>query len=990
MMFTRARGVDGLVRRACHALVRSSGLLSAWSTPQRTFAGSEGDQSAPMDVGASSSPASPTPPQQSDALPTRRRRVRPTDASLAALFEEEEEKERLQQQERSMAHQRWQQHGVAKGIVLPGTDAFAASFMQAEIEGSDEGDEVNEEALRDEEDLHTRGGRFLVESEDVNGGAREQSCPQHSCDSNASTWETHVDHRVLLEDTPEPLTQRIAINDMESVDDADPSAVAMARERLRQRHEVLYQCPAEDLVESVGRYLRTTTNPKLVSAEEEYGLFPVLMDRLHELHVSQMLDIVDSHWARSTLVRYGTTVKDLIRDRIVLIATTAADQLNREPHVGASHGFSLTKSGRRGSNEGGDNNGEDGPEEEEGEEDCVYVHEKEAVEQLRRCDAVLANAAAEMTAETALRCVVVMGCSGGRRKRDLAFFQVMGSYVAYFINAYKDPHDLTRVLTAFGRAKIVPPPSFLALICRRLPVLNKRTPLEPLACYRAMVNLARMQHDQMSAYRFLADCMLASMEEKLAAERARRRAMAEVPQHSEKDHQVSQSVSTVAETDEASLASFVLAPPLRVGDAVPGALLVQATKSVQAREWLRHVTGLKPTMFTRWLAVLGQFGAPHQQYLRPLVQPVIVPMLPFLPPPSFSRLLRAALLFGTTDAELLDPIVSYMCHQLAPQGRLVCGDVLLLLQLLGREDTPVPANWAELVEVCVTAFTGHREQPTQIGKNEEVKEGIGEGGDRRRAGTTFLVRPGDMVGVAQRLTRIQQKPSVPLESLAPLVTLMDHFAGRFSALLEVGVASLVQVDAFLEACARQLHPDTSGSVARLEAQRRRLEEEVGEEGYYALVDVDVRNTFVSIATVNGTNTYGSYRPLPGPLQVDFREALTRVSAFDLLEAIDLYERVCPGALRATPKRFLTRSVLNKLGRQGEEVVASDGTLVLRPPRELLLTREDVQRFVELLQRTPLTPLRTSPVVWQFVQAKAQRLQLPEVVKKAHATLEAAV
>ncbi|ESL07585.1 hypothetical protein TRSC58_04723 [Trypanosoma rangeli SC58] len=132
--------------------------------------------------------------------------------------------------------------------------------------------------------------------------------------------------------------------------------------------------------------------------------------------------------------------------------------------------------------------------------------------------------------------------------------------------------------------------------------------------------------------------------------------------------------------------------------------------------------------------------------------------------------------------------------------------------------------------------------------------------------------------------------------------------------------------------------------------------------------------------VNDFKTYGQYRPTPGVLQVDFKQALTEVSAFDVLEATHLFAQAFPNTLQPTVVRHLSRSILAKLGGGGEEVITADNTMVLRPPRDLLLTKEDLVKFVELVQATPLRRVRESSVVWRFIAEKARRLQMGEVLK----------
>ncbi|PWV07759.1 putative mitochondrial RNA binding complex 1 subunit [Trypanosoma cruzi] len=61
-------------------------------------------------------------------------------------------------------------------------------------------------------------------------------------------------------------------------------------------------------------------------------------------------------------------------------------------------------------------------------------------------------------------------------------------------------------------------------------------------------------------------------------------------------------------------------------------------------------------------------------------------------------------------------------------------------------------------------------------------------------------------------------------------------------------------------------------------------------------------------------------------------------------------------------------------------------MVLRPPRELLLTKEDLLKFVELVQETPLKRVKESPVVWRFIEEKARRLRMSELLKPSSSRL----
>lgn len=748
---------------------------------------------------------------------------------------------------------------------------------------------------------------------------------------------------------------------------------AATEQRIVEQQQVYYEMSVEQLTERVVSYLRVTETSSLVSAEEEHALFPVVLDRLQEFHISQLLDMVESHWTRSTTLRYGLELKDAVRNRIAILATTAATQIvaTKKSQSAAADADSTTMPGG---------------EEDDLHEDAIFVKDHEAAKAQAVADTVLAKASSELTAEVAFRSLLVMGMSAGRRKRDLAFFQLLGSYVAFYINSYKNPHQLVQLLTALARAKIVPSQAFLALIARRLPVLHKRVPLEPLPAYRAMANFARMGHDSMNTYRFLSDCMLASMEKNITDEK-RERLLAQKIR--EQEEAKSGKVTTLP------LSKPVLATASSLLPGYSASLSVEA----QAKARLRQITGIKPSMFTKWLSILARFRAPHQQYLRPLIEPVILPALPFFPPPSFTRLLLSIHLFRSYDPELIDPILRLMIENLAPNGKLCRSDVLEMLRILSSEDAPVSPYFPAFLVVCRDTLKSAAAGTTPLHGSSPAEASS----DASPSSVGFVLRPIDMCRIVISLGRLQRKVDIDLETLAPLNELVGDLAGRLAYLLNLSIVSLVQVDMFTDVCAQFQIPDVTGAVERLAAQRKSLtslmtkkcasmggssgstaeadtvEEEEMETMYYSQLDIDVRETFFKILMANDWNTYGTYRPLPGPMQVDFREELTKVTAFELLQAVDLYDKACPGALHETPRRYLTRGVLEKLSHSGELVVDEEmNELVLRRPRAELLTQDDLKTFTELIHRTPLLQLRTSSVVWKFIFEKAQRLKLKDL------------
>nr|CCC50152.1 conserved hypothetical protein [Trypanosoma vivax Y486] len=729
-----------------------------------------------------------------------------------------------------------------------------------------------------------------------------------------------------------------------------------------------------ELVDVMVLYLRATVNPRLVSAEDEHVLFPVVQERLSEFHVEQLLDIVECHWARSTLVRYGTEFKDMVRDRIALIASAAAKGLSQtRPQDRAGNGASNVDKATDVDNVDDDC---------EGPTSAVYTHE---VDRKEGMDAIILHAVEEMSASTVLRCIVVMGMSAGRRKRDLQFFQALGVFLVHHINHYKDPHDLVRVLTAFARAKIVPSRRFLALLGRRFAVLNKRKPLGALPSYRALVNFFKMGHDQMNSFRFLADCIFATIDANVKAEKKHQRLVElqrERGSSASSPHAtgaVSSPDGSCSEVTDASLTPTkaescndkghkgALTSAQLPNGAVPllgGDLDPQLVSNLRARERFKRITELKPSMFTKLLLVLARFGAPHQQYLRPTTVPLILPTLRAFPPPSFSRLLRAMCLFKTSDLDLIEPIIDFIADDLGAAVALPT-DVLRVVRLISPPDVPVPRNLTKLVALCETVYSSAGPESASLSSL-----------------SVNCIRPGDMCALAVVLLKVQMKEDIPLDALDPLTRLMELFAKRMLTLMKLGIVSLTHIDIFTDLCRQQQHPDASGSIAQLCAERRRVNDLDGDEEYYSRIDIDVRETFHKIMIVNDFNTYGQYRPTPGVLQVDFKQALTEVSAFDVLEAAHLFALAFPNAMKPTVERHLSRSIIAKLSGGGEEVITPENTVVLRPPRELLLTRADLTKFVELLQQTPLRRVRESAVVWKFIEEKATRLKMNDVIQKA--------
>eukprot|EP00796_Vickermania_ingenoplastis_P003657 gene3657-2591_t len=771
-------------------------------------------------------------------------------------------------------------------------------------------------------------------------------------------------------DPNEASTEWVDGDGEESVSVRDGDGLLPNEERILERREMFRaeNCSLSRLLDRTMNYLRSTHNEKLVDAEEEDVLFPVIKERFKEFSVDQLLEIVSCLHARSTLVRYGTEFNDLVRDRIAVIASTAAKQRQSAvQNAAASEAQSGTVS----------------------EDEPLFVDEAEEQKRIAEEDPILSKAAEQMTPDTVLRSLLVMGMSA-RRKRDLAFFHTLGAYFAFYINHYKDPHDLVRVLTAFARAKILPPKSFLLMLSRRFPVLCKTNELETLPCYRAMVNFSKMGHDQMNIYRFLSDSMLSTIESNIT-ERKRQLRLAQLRQQKEQEdskENVARSEGKVESPSDGQM----------VDGSTEGLLSATKEDSTLIKSRFHDMVGVRPSMFTKWLLILSRNGAPFQQYLRPFIQPIIVPMLGHFPSPSFTRLLSAISYFKCDDADLLEPILDFMCDGAGSGNseseeaekreveRSYCptrADLFVLLTMFSREGTTLPGNTSKFFKYCGDVFL-ESSLAMPIGSPAEVKKKkrIFKGQDEQ-----FVLRPGDMCSIARHLVQLQRRVEIPLEDLAPLRDLMGHFVRRLHALLQLGVVSVLQVDDFADLCRQQLYADEDGSLEKLMALRRELAPFVDEDGMVEeeeagpALDIDVKETFFKIVLVNDAYRYIAYRPLPGALQVDFREALTKISALDMLEAVDLYERCFPTALKPPVRLLLSRSFQAKFSKDGEEVMSEDGSeLILRQPPEQLVTRKDLEHFVELIGRTPMSGIRESPDIQKFVEMKAQRLGLKELLK----------
>ena len=605
----------------------------------------------------------------------------------------------------------------------------------------------------------------------------------------------------------------------------------------------------------------------------------------------------------------------------------------------------------------------------------------------------IASKAAALRPEEILDAIVVMGISAGRRKRDLDFFQMLGTLFAEHINQFRDPHDLVKVLTAFNRAKIVPPDSFLAMIGRRFPILNKKMPMQPLAAFRAFVNLKRMGHEQLNPFRFLADRIMESIQENVKREMIAEKLRQQQIQHQADARSVQEEGGDDGVVQAAAKAKYV------------------------------RLAGLKLSQVTKLLYILSLSGAPHQQYLRPLIKPLLAPALPHLPPPSLSRLLKAMARFNTNDRDLIVPCIKEVLDRSrAAEQRgemIILQDLLELLNLLRSPEAPL---LLALNTTGTNANVASHQSTAEAGSSlfKSLLELVAYVSEK-----DLRLRPADMLSITSSLVAIRDKAiaaadEAELLSPAPsgaevedqkteasgttkaasgdaakpedeiqvlLKRIISSFAKRMNELLDLGVLSLTHAEILEDICKVNKITD-SAEVAELKASRRRINHEVGDDEYSAMIDIDVRETFHKMLLVNNWNTYGSFKPLPGILQVDFRQALTEVSAETVLSASHLFEQAFPGHMTLALQRAMSRAFLQKIGEEGEEVLSDDRLqIVLRPPVPLLFSKEALPRFANLLVATPLARVKKSTMVWQLVLEKATRLKLGKVEKIAVEHLE---
>jgi hypothetical protein len=146
--------------------------------------------------------------------------------------------------------------------------------------------------------------------------------------------------------------------------------------------------------------------------------------------------------------------------------------------------------------------------------------------------------------------------------------------------------------------------------------------------------------------------------------------------------------------------------------------------------------------------------------------------------------------------------------------------------------------------------------------------------------------------------------------------LVERFALRMINLMDLGVLALPHAETMCDICRDvRLPPAATAAVASLKEARRLIdadEENGGADGYFQMLDIDVREVFFRIQVLNGVNTYGGYRPLPAALVQDFKGMLDSMRLDYIVEAVHLYEQAYPQTLGVGIRRVIGRFVLEKM------------------------------------------------------------------------------
>eukprot|EP00658_Telonema_sp_P-2_P033782 TRINITY_DN24732_c0_g1_i1.p1 TRINITY_DN24732_c0_g1~~TRINITY_DN24732_c0_g1_i1.p1 ORF type:complete len:374 (-),score=94.61 TRINITY_DN24732_c0_g1_i1:332-1453(-) len=309
--------------------------------------------------------------------------------------------------------------------------------------------------------------------------------------------------------------------------------------------------------------------------------------------------------------------------------------------------------------------------------------------------------------------------------------------------------------------------------------------------------------------------------------------------------------------------------------------------------------------------------------------------VPHFPPPSLTRIIRAFRMFKSTDVRLLEAVIDHLVAQ--GKNKVVMLDILELLRIIGHPDTPVPKNTEVFMHLCYDIFT-----------------------DQSR------LRARDMCLVTSDLNLFAKKDDVTIPALDLMMKLVDVFCDRMVYLMSIGVLSLTHAEIMEDICRTLKHE--SEALDRLKAKRREVNRD-GDEEYYNLLDIDVRESFFKIQFVDNYNTYGPFRPIPGLLQVDFKQALSSIRVDNILEAVHLYEQAYPKQLRITLKRLLSKVVLMKFSKEGEEIIEG-GEYIMKPNPRIYATQELVTTMAKVLVKCPLKRVKRNPAPWEFLLEKA--------------------
>ena len=466
----------------------------------------------------------------------------------------------------------------------------------------------------------------------------------------------------------------------------------------------LQKLPINELVSLLEMYLHTTKCGSFVSAYEEAKLFGTLYHRIDEVEIAPLLLLSDLVWNPTIYARYSKRHNEILKNRL----------LQEGPHL---------------------------------------------------------------TGEQVCNAIITLGMSSSFHK-DLEIFQALGNWLVQSINTIKDTSLLVNVLSAFNKAAILPPETFVGVIGRRFPVLNKHQALLPSEAYNAFSNIFKMQYPMMNPYRFLADILIRNVlassnsTKKFAEEMYAISKTSQAPNESSRSDSVNVTSETVGKvtisSDDGTLVD--ISDNIVVEDDIPEpadpersqrdkpcideygqvtwpiipvyksqSLLEKERnkrteqerislenlkdktskieyldksfsqlsnntantsksnylkyKSIRKRNRVREqfieITQVKPSQFIKMLFVLSRLGAPRQQYLRPFTTHLLMPMIPYFTPPTFSKLICTLRNFGCDDKEFLAAMLNRLVL-LGPE-QVSIFDLIESLRMISKESVPLEA-----------------------------------------------------------------------------------------------------------------------------------------------------------------------------------------------------------------------------------------------------------------------------------------------------------